>query len=76
MNKFAEKVRETPSCREPAYRPAMYMSEEEKKSLDEKIGDANLYADLVTMREMVSAAPGECTVESTRWPVSAAIIAV
>lgn len=57
MNKFAEKVRETPSCREPAYRPAMNMSEEEKKSLDEKIGDANLYADLVTMREMVRHEP-------------------
>jgi uncharacterized ferritin-like protein (DUF455 family) len=57
MNKFAEKVRETPSCREPAYRPAMYMSEEEKKSLDQKIGDANLYQDLVTMREMVRHEP-------------------
>ncbi|HYM14813.1 MAG TPA: hypothetical protein VEZ14_04590 [Dehalococcoidia bacterium] len=57
MSRFAEKVRETPSCREPAYRPAVYMSEEEKAALDEKIGDANLYQDLVTMRELVRQQP-------------------
>jgi uncharacterized ferritin-like protein (DUF455 family) len=57
MSAFAEKVRETPSCREPQYRPAMYMSEEEKRSLDERIGDAALYQDLFTMREMVRAQP-------------------
>jgi len=28
------------------------------------------------MRETVSAAAGECTVENTRWPVSAAVSAV
>jgi hypothetical protein len=57
MSSFAEKVRNTPSVREPAYRPAMYMSEEEKRTLDAKIGDANLFQDLFTMREMVRAKP-------------------
>jgi uncharacterized ferritin-like protein (DUF455 family) len=57
MNAFAEKIKQTPSCREPAYRPVMYISDEEKRELDNKIGDANLYADLVTMREMVRAQP-------------------
>ncbi len=57
MSTFAERVRETPSLREPAYRPAMYISDEEKAELDAKIGDANLYQDLFTMREMVRAQP-------------------
>ena len=50
MSAFAEKIKQTPSCREPAYRPAMYISDEEKRDLDTKIGDANIYQDLVTMR--------------------------
>lgn len=57
MGAFAEKVKETPSCREPAYRPAMYLSDEEKRALDAKIGDASLYQDLTTMREMVRTQP-------------------
>ncbi len=57
MSKFAERVRETPSIREPAYRPAMWISDEEKRELDKKIGDANLYQDLFTMREMVRTEP-------------------
>ena len=57
MSAFAEKIKQTPSCREPAYRPVMYISEDEKRELDTKIGDANLYQDLVTMREMVRAQP-------------------
>ena len=57
MSAFAEKIKQTPSCREPAYRPAMYISDEEKRELDGKIGDASLYQDLVTMREMVRAQP-------------------
>jgi uncharacterized ferritin-like protein (DUF455 family) len=57
MSKFADNVRETPSCREPAYRPAMYLSEQEKADLDTKIGDAALYTDLFTMREMVRTQP-------------------
>jgi hypothetical protein len=57
VSKFADKVRETPSVREPAYRPAMWLSEEEKRELDTKIGDAGLYQDLFTMREMVRTSP-------------------
>lgn len=57
MSKFVEKVRETPPVREPAYRPAMWLSEPEKRELEEKIGDASLYQDLFTMREMVRAQP-------------------
>lgn len=57
MNTFAEHVRASESRREPPYRPAMYMSDEEKAELDAKIGDASLYQDLFTMREMVLAQP-------------------
>jgi uncharacterized ferritin-like protein (DUF455 family) len=57
MSKFADQVRENPSVREPAYRPAMYLSDAEKAELDAKIGDANLFQDLVTMREMVREQP-------------------
>lgn len=57
MNKFAEQVKQTPSRRDPPYRPAMWLSEEEKAELSERIGDADLYQDLVTMREMVRAQP-------------------
>ena len=57
MNKFAERVRETPSVREPAYRPVMYLSDEEKAQLAAKIGDAGIYADLTTMRELVKQQP-------------------
>jgi hypothetical protein len=57
VSKFAERVRETLSVREPAYRPAMWISEDEKRELDKKIGDANLYQDLFTMREMVRTQP-------------------
>jgi uncharacterized ferritin-like protein (DUF455 family) len=56
-SKFATRVQETPSVREPAYRPAMWLSEDEKKDLSAKIGDADLYMDLFTMREMVRAQP-------------------
>ncbi len=54
---FAKKVQDTPSVREPAYRPAMWLSEKEKADLATKIGDADLYQDLFTMREMVREAP-------------------
>ena len=54
---FAQKVRESEPRRDPPYRPAMYLTEEEKAELDQKIGDANLYQDLFTMREMVLAQP-------------------
>ncbi len=57
MSKFAEHVKETPSRRDPPYRPVMFLSDEEKQELDAKIGDANLYQDLFTMREMVRQQP-------------------
>lgn len=57
MNKFAQKVRDTASQRDPAYRPAMYIDDAEKAELDAKIGDHALYTDLFTMREMVRARP-------------------
>jgi hypothetical protein len=57
MGSFADNVRNTPSVREPAYRPAMYLNADEKAELAEKIGDADLYQDLFTMREMVRAKP-------------------
>lgn len=57
MSTFAQKVRESEPRRDPPYRPAMYLTEEEKADLDKKIGDANLYQDLFTMREMVLAQP-------------------
>lgn len=57
MNQFAEHVRESQPRRDPPYRPAMFLSQEEKKELDAKIGDANLFQDLFTMREMVRAQP-------------------
>jgi len=57
MTTFSEHVKELPSRREPPYRPAMYLSEEEKAELDTKIGDAGLYQDLFTMRDMVRTQP-------------------
>lgn len=57
MSAFAEKIKQTQSIREPAYRPVMYIDAEEKADLASKIGDADLYQDLVTMREMVRAQP-------------------
>ena len=57
MNKFSEHVKQTESRRDPPYRPAMYLSDEEKRELSEKIGDASLYQDLFTMREMVRHQP-------------------
>jgi hypothetical protein len=55
--RFADRIRETPSVRDPAYRPAAWISQEERAALDQKIGDADLYQNLVTMREMVLASP-------------------
>ena len=69
MSKFAEKVKETPSRREPPYRPVWTLSDEEKAELDAKIGDANLYQDLFTLREMVRAQPDN--IELKRALVSA-----
>jgi len=57
MSAFAEKVRNTESRREPPYRPAWAMTDTERTSLEDRIGDAALYQDLVTMREMVRTQP-------------------
>ncbi|HEX5479780.1 MAG TPA: hypothetical protein VFY79_08675 [Dehalococcoidia bacterium] len=57
MSTFAEHVKQTESRRDPPYRPAMYLDEDEKRDLAEKIGDASLYQDLFTMREMVRHQP-------------------
>lgn len=57
MSTFAEHVKQTESRRDPPYRPAMYLSEDEKRELAQKIGDADLYQDLFTMREMVRTQP-------------------
>ena len=57
MTTFSDHVKEMPSRREPPYRPAMYLSDEEKAELDTKIGDASLYQDLFTMRDMVRTQP-------------------
>ena len=53
---FAEQVRNTPSRREPAYRPAVLIDEAEKADLAKKLGDASNY-DLGLLREMISQAP-------------------
>jgi uncharacterized ferritin-like protein (DUF455 family) len=53
---FAEQVRTLVSRRDPAYRPAMFIDEAEKKALAEKLGDASNY-DLGLLREMVAQDP-------------------
>jgi hypothetical protein len=53
---FAEQVRTLVSQRDPAYRPAMFIDEAEKKELAKKLGDASNY-DLGLLREMVAQDP-------------------
>jgi hypothetical protein len=53
---FAEQVRNTPSRRDPAYRPAVLIDDAEKAELAKKLGDASNY-DLGLLREMVAQAP-------------------
>jgi hypothetical protein len=57
MTKFADHVRELPSCREPAYRPVASIDEAERASLAVRLGDAAHY-ELQTLRQMVLADPG------------------
>ncbi len=57
MSTFAEHVRQTESRRDPPYRPAMYLSDAEKRELATRIGDADLYQDLFTMRDLVRHQP-------------------
>jgi uncharacterized ferritin-like protein (DUF455 family) len=53
---FAEQVRNTPSRRDPAYRPAMLIDDAERAELAKKLGDASNY-DLGLLREMIAQAP-------------------
>ncbi len=53
---LAEQIRTIPSQREPAYRPAMFIDDEERKRLAAKLGDAANY-DLQLLRAMVAADP-------------------
>ena len=57
MTTFADKVRSTESRREPPYRPAWALTDDDRAELESKIGDAAIFQDLVTMREMVRAQP-------------------
>ena len=56
MSKLAEHIRELPSCRNPAYRPAATIDDEERAELAKKLGDAENY-DLIQLREMVRTDP-------------------
>jgi len=56
MSKLADHITELPSRREPPYRPALLIDDEEKAELAKKIGDADNY-DLVQLREMVMTDP-------------------
>ncbi len=53
---FAEQVRELPSRRDPAYRPAVSLPPEEKAWLAERLGDSANH-DLQLLREMVAQDP-------------------
>ena len=56
MSKLAEHIRELPSRRDPPYRPALTIDQEEQEELAKKLGDAANY-DLLQLREMVQADP-------------------
>jgi hypothetical protein len=56
MSKIADHIKQMPSRRNPPYRPAMTIGEEERKELDKKLGDATNY-DLLQLREMVRTDP-------------------
>jgi uncharacterized ferritin-like protein (DUF455 family) len=57
MSKLADHIKESPSRRNPPYRPFMTIDEEERAELDRKLGDAANYVDLVQMRELVQTDP-------------------
>jgi len=56
MGKLAERLREEPSRREPAYRPMMTIGEEEKASLERRIGAPQNYNPDM-LRRLVAADP-------------------
>ena len=53
---LADQIRNMPSRREPAYRPAMFIGTEERDELAKKLGDASNY-EIGLLREMVQADP-------------------
>jgi hypothetical protein len=57
MSKLIEKLRTSPSRRNPPYRPAMRISDEEREELKTKIGGAENYNNQ-NLRELMLAAPG------------------
>jgi hypothetical protein len=56
MTRFAERLREMPSRRDPGYRPLATISPEEREALNEKIGGAANYNSMV-LRRLVEADP-------------------
>jgi hypothetical protein len=56
MSKLAEHIRELPSRRNPPYRPALTIDEQERAELDKKLGSADNY-ELIQLREMVRSDP-------------------
>ena len=56
MSKLIEKLQATPSQREPAYRPAARVSDEEREAMKRKIGGVENYNNQA-LRELILAAP-------------------
>lgn len=56
MSKLADHLIQTPSRREPPYRPMMRITDEERAELEKKLGGAANYTNQV-LREMVIASP-------------------
>ncbi len=56
MSKLADHIKQMPSRRDPPYRPALTIDDEERRELDKKLGDAANY-DLIQLREMVRTDP-------------------
>jgi hypothetical protein len=57
VSKLADHIKELPSRRNPAYRPALLIDDAERAELDKKLGSADNY-DLLQLREMVQTDPG------------------
>lgn len=56
MTKLSEHIKQLPSRRNPAYRPALLIDDAERAELDKKLGSADNY-DLIQLREMVQTDP-------------------
>jgi uncharacterized ferritin-like protein (DUF455 family) len=56
MRALAERLVDSPSRRDPPYRPLMTLSEEERRSLDERIGSVQNYGP-ETLRRLIAADP-------------------